>query len=119
MKDVSKREELSEAKRRKGRRQADPADPSRRSFLGKMGTAATVAMAAGAVALEPLVGGKHSVASASVVDYDSGARATASNKYRVNAAAADYIDVGVLPDNGDAALYADKSGSYSKALVHD
>ncbi len=92
---------------------------SRRSFLGKVGSVATVAMAAGAVALEPLVGGKHSLASASVADYDSGARATASDNYRVSAAAADNINVGVQPDNGDAALYADKSGSYSKALAHD
>src|SRR5262249_32021268 len=107
---------------KKGRRlgEADqPRDPSRRSFLGKMGTAATVAMAAGAVTLEPLVGGKHSIASASVADYDSGARVAASDTYRVNTATADNINVGVQPDNGDAALYADKSGSYSKVLAHD
>src|SRR5713101_507848 len=96
-----------------------PDNLTRRSFLGKAGGLATVAMAAGAIPLEPLLGGKHSVADASVVSYDSAARATASFNYRTTTATAEDINVGVQPDNGDATTFTDFSGSYSKALRHD
>lgn len=88
---------------------------SRRNFI-KVGS--TVAAVAAAVPLEPLFGGKESVAEASVVDYKSGARATASSDYRKSTAQAEKIDVGVQPDNGDASRFTDFSGSYSKALLH-
>ena len=89
---------------------------SRRNFVKG---AATVAAVAATVPLEPLFGGKHSVAEASVVPYGSGARATASFNYRTNTATVENIDVGVQPDNGDATTFTDFSGSYSKALLHD
>lgn len=96
-----------------------PATLNRRSFLGKTGTLATVAIAAGAIPLEPLLGGKHSVAEASVVRYNSDNREDASLDYRTATAKAEKIDVGVLPDNGDAARFSDHSGSWSKSLLHD
>src|SRR5207245_3537169 len=43
----------------------------------------------------------------------------ASLNYRTNTAIAENINVGVQPDNGDAAAFTDFSGSYSKALLHD
>src|SRR6266699_3580785 len=111
---------------KKGRRLAanadqprDPGDPSRRSFLGKVGGVAAVAIAAGSIPLEPLVGGRHSVAEASVVSYDSTARQAANLNYRTSTAQAEDINVGIRPDNGDATTFADFSGNYSKALVHD
>jgi hypothetical protein len=91
----------------------------RRSFLGKASGLAAAAMAAGAIPLEPLLGGKHSVAEASVVHYDSDKREDASFDYRTDTAKARKIDVGVQPDNGDAERFTDFSGSYSKALLHD
>jgi hypothetical protein len=114
-------EELSITSK-KGRRlgEADqPRDPSRRSFMGKVGGVAAVAMAAGSIPLAPLVGGKHSVAKASVVSYDASDRAGDSTEYRTSTAQAENINVGVLPDNGDATAFTDFSGSYSKALAHD
>ena len=124
--DKTEREELSITSK-KGRRLAanadqprDPEDPSRRSFLGKVGGVAAVAIAAGSIPLEPLVGGRHSVAEASVVSYDSTARQAANFDYRTSTAQAEDINnVGVRPDNGDATTFADFSGNYSKALVHD
>jgi len=106
----------------KGRRldeRSQPRDPSRRSFLGTLGGAAAVVMAAGSIPLQPLLGGKPSVADASVVSYGSGARAAASFNYRTSTAQAEDINVGVLPDNGDSTAFTDFSGSYSKPLVHD
>src|SRR5882762_5125951 len=123
--DKTECEELSITSK-KGRRLAasvdqprDPEDPSRRSFLGKVGGVAAVAIAAGSIPLEPLVGGRHSVAEASVVSYDSTARQAANFDYRTSTAQAEDINVGVRPDNGDATRFADFSGNYSKALVHD
>ena len=89
---------------------------SRRSFVKG---AVTVAAVAAAVPLEPLLGGKESVAEASVVPYGSAARANANFNYRTSTATAENIDVGVQPDNGDATTFTDFSGSYSKALLHD
>ncbi len=91
-------------------------DLSRRGFLRGV---ATMSMAAGAIPFEPLLGGKSSVAEASVVGYDPAARAAASFNYRTSAATAEDINVGVQPDNGDATAFTDFSGSYSKALSHD
>jgi len=96
-----------------------PADPSRRSFLGKAGGFTAMAVAASMVPLQPLLGGKESLAEASVAGYDSAARAAASFNYRTATAQADNINIGVLPDNGDATTFTDFSGSYSKALQHD
>src|SRR5712692_7193556 len=94
---VPEAEELSITSK-KGRplgKDDSPDSLTRRSFLGKAGGLATVAMAAGAIPLEPLIGAKSSVAEASVVSYDSAARAAASFRYRKNTATAEDINVGV------------------------
>src|SRR6267378_226405 len=75
----------------------DPEDPSRRSFLGKVGGVAAVAIAAGSIPLEPLVGGRHSVAEASVVSYDSTARQAANFDYRTGTDPPYDLDVLVIP----------------------
>src|SRR5882672_5041070 len=117
--DKTEREELSITSK-KGRRLAanadqprDPEDPSRRSFLGKVGGVAAVAIAAGSIPLEPLVGGRHSVAEASVVSYDSTARQAANFDYRTSTAQAEDINVGVRPDNGDATRFSALSANES------
>ncbi|MGH9949036.1 MAG: vanadium-dependent haloperoxidase [Pyrinomonadaceae bacterium] len=90
----------------------------RRRFLGHLTKTAAAAAVAGTVGIQPFLGGKSSAAEASVVPYNSGSRADRSFRYRRNVALAERIDVGVQPDNGDAARYSDFSGSYSKALLH-
>lgn len=93
---------------------------TRRAFMGQVGAAAGVAAATlGAIGLEPLVGGRESVAKASVIPYPVDARADASHHYRVSTADAEGIDVPEQPDNGDAKRFPDFSGNYSKALLHD
>src|SRR5438034_10119409 len=89
---------------------------NRRNFVKG---AATIAAVAAAVPLEPLLGGKGSVAEASVVDYNPALRANASFNYRKGMAQAEKINVGRQADNGDAARFTDFSCSYSKALLHD
>jgi hypothetical protein len=92
---------------------------SRRKFLGNVSGVAVAAVTAGAIGLEPLLGGKESVVEASVVPYSSEGREDQSLNYRVRTANAEKINVGQQPDNGDAARFTDFSGSYSKASLHD
>jgi hypothetical protein len=92
---------------------------SRRKFLGNVSGVAVAAVTAGAIGLEPLLGGKESVADASVVPYSSEGREDKSFNYRVRTTNAEKINVGQQPDNGDATRFTDFSGSYSKALLHD
>ncbi len=92
---------------------------SRRKFLGNVSGVAVAAVTAGAVGLEPILGGKESVADASVVPYSSEGREDKSFNYRVRTANAERINVGQQPDNGDATRFTDFSGSYSKASLHD
>jgi hypothetical protein len=96
-----------------------PENPSRRSFLGRVGKVAAVTATAGSIVLKPLLGGKDSVADASVVGYGSGNRASQSYNYRVSTAQAENINVGVQPDNGDFAQFTDFSAQFSKTLQHD
>jgi hypothetical protein len=93
--------------------------PNRRQFLGGVSTVAAAAATLGAIGLEPLVGGKNSVATASVVSYPVGKRADASLRYRTETAQAEDINVPEQPDNGDSKRFTDFSGNYSKALAHD
>src|SRR5882724_9826490 len=95
---------------------AVPGKVSRRTFVTG---AATIAAVAAAVPLKPLLGGKESVAEASVVDYNSSTRANASFNYRKEMAQAQKVNVGGQGDNGDAARFTDFSCSFSKALLHD
>jgi hypothetical protein len=100
-------------------RSGTPPSGSRRKFLGNVSGVAVAAVTAGAIGLEPLLGGKESVADASVVPYSSEGREDKSFKYRVRTANAEKIAVGQQPDNGDATRFTDFSGSYSKASLHD
>ena len=95
-----------------------PADNSRRSFLSKVGVGGAAAVALAAVPFEPLLEGKRGEAAASVVTYNASARAAASYNYRTRTAQNDYLNIGQLPDNGDAARFSDFSGSWSKCLPH-
>jgi len=85
-----------------------PSDSSRRSFLGKMGVGGAAAVALAAVPK----------ASASVVNYSSRSRAASSFGYRSQTAQNEFVDIGELPDNGDAERFSDYSGSWSKCLPH-
>ena len=78
---------------------------SRRNFVRGAATAAALA----AVPLEPFLGGKELRAEASVVGYNPPNRTAASFKSRLDAALTQKIDIGVLPDNGDSARFADHS----------
>jgi hypothetical protein len=93
--------------------------PSRRQFLGGVSGVAAAAVTLGAIGLEPLVGGKDSVAKASVVRYPVDGRADASLRYRIETAKAEDVNVPEQADNGDAKRFKDFSGNYSKALAHD
>jgi hypothetical protein len=88
---------------------------SRRKFVRGAATAAALA----AVPLEPFLGGKESRAEASVIGYNSANRAAASFQSRHDVAVAEKIGIGVLPDNGDSARFADHSAVWHKAILHD
>ena len=97
-------------------------DINRRSFLTRVGGVATAAATAGAlVTLEPIFGGKESVAEAAEIGpLDDTTRADASYNYRAAIATAERANPIVShPDNGDEALYADKCATFSKTLLHD
>jgi hypothetical protein len=96
-----------------------PANPSRRSFLGKAGGLTAMAIAASVLPLQPLLGGKESQADASVIDYKPSTRANDSDFFRKSTANSEHINLGILPDNGDAKAFSDHSGSWSKTLLHD
>src|SRR5215831_1538147 len=96
-----------------------PINTSRRSFMGKAGGLTAMAMAASMVPLEPLLGGKETRAEASVIDYAANTRSNNSFFFRKQAAQNEKNNVGVPADNGDAALFKDLSGTWSKVLLHD
>lgn len=85
---------------------------NRRKFL--QGAAVTAALAT-----VPLFGGKGSRAEASVINYRAPKRSNKSFQFRVDTAQAEKIDIGVLPDNGDGAKFADHSALWHKSIVHD
>ena len=86
------------------------ADRSRRAFLGRAGGLTAMAMAAGIVPLEPLLGGKTTEAEASDIVYSESNRSNNAFNYRKQEAQAEKISPPVAPDNGDFALYTDHSG---------
>ena len=95
------------------------ANRSRRSFLCRAGGLTAMAMAAGLVPLEPLLGGKQNQAEASDITYSESNRSNNAFNYRKQEAQAEKISPPVAPDNGDFALYTDHSGTWSKTLPHD
>jgi hypothetical protein len=96
-----------------------PIDRSRRSFLGRAGGLTAMAVAAGIVPLEPLLGGKQTRAEASDITYSESNRSNNAFNFRKQEAQAEKISPPVAPDNGDFALYTDHSGTWSKTLAHD
>jgi hypothetical protein len=93
--------------------------PNRRQFLGGVSGVAAAAATLGAMSLEPLFGGKESVADASVVSYPADRRADESLRYRIETAKAEDITVPEQSDNGDSKRFTDFSGNFSKTLAHD
>ncbi len=69
-----------------------PPSGGRRKFLGNVSSVAVAALTAGAIGLEPLLGGKESIADASVVPYSPEGRRNKSFNYRVRTANAEKID---------------------------
>jgi len=95
--------------------QPEKSKVSRRNFVKG---AATIATVTATIPLKPLVGGPGSTAEASTIPYEANKRTNDSFIYRRSVAQANKINVGVLPDNGDRALYTDFSALHSKALQH-
>src|SRR5215831_13089307 len=60
-----------------------PKGPNRRQFLSGVSGVTAAAATLGAIGLEPLIGGKDSVAKASVISYLVDRRADASLRYRI------------------------------------
>ena len=131
------KEECVEQKAPKYVDQNPPKSPSRRKFLSQVGatSAATIAAGAvGAVAIEPLLGTKRSLALATSGqqeqnrqdrnDHDHGEndRAEECLEIRKDAAQAAFRATPPNlqhPTNHDEALYANKAGSYAKGLPHN
>jgi hypothetical protein len=100
----------------------EPSNNKTSSNLGRrrfLKGAASAAVVSAIIPLEPLVGGKESKAEASVASYAAPNRANKSFEVRKAAANSEKIDLGVLPDNGDNALFSDHSGNWTKCLKHD
>src|SRR6202521_839877 len=101
-----------------------PRSESRRRFLGNVRGVAMAAATVGAIGLEPLLGSKYSVASAADDDHNgrsSGSeRAEKAAEIRIEAAKAERrIPTPPHTTNGDEERYADKCGTYTKALLQD
>lgn len=95
----------------------------RRRFLGASGAAAAATLAAGAVGLEPLLGSARSTAHASAVGArmnDRRNRAYAKrHQIAIDNKNAFHPNLAHPTNPDDDDLYADKRGSYSKALPHN
>jgi hypothetical protein len=101
---------------------AEPSNKKNSRALGRRGFlkgAASAAVVSAIIPLEPLVGGKESKAEAAVTSYAAPNRTNKSFEIRKAAANNAKIDLGILPDNGDNALFSDHSGNWSKCLQHD
>lgn len=93
-----------------------PSSTSRRAFIGTV--------AAGVVALPPLLSSKSGEARAQEVEPEAVSTGNKRRKQaanlRINVANAQRaLPIPAHPDNGDEALYATRIGSYSKGLKHD
>ena len=94
---------------------------SRRKFLGNVGGVAVAAVTAAAIGLEPLLGGKDSMARAEENGGLTGAaRAEESEEIRIHAANRERaVQIPNHPTNGDQNRYADQANTYTKCLPHD
>jgi hypothetical protein len=99
-----------------------PRSESRRKFLGDVRGVALAAAAAGAIGFEPLLGSSYSLAHA---DNDHGAsagseRAEKAAEIRLEAMKSDRkMSIPPHTTNGDEERYADKCGTYTKALLQN
>lgn len=95
--------------------------PSRRKFLGSIRGAAMAAATVSAIGLEPILGGKHSIAGAEENGGLTGAaRADESQEIRIDAANVERkVHIPNHPTNGDGNRYADQCNTFTKALPHD
>ena len=99
-----------------------PRSESRRRFLGNVRGVAMAAATVGAIGLEPLLGSNHSVASAANRDDRprGSERAEEAMEIRIEAAKAERrVPIPPHATNGDEERYADKCGTYTKALLQD
>jgi hypothetical protein len=101
-----------------------PRSGSRRKFLGNVRGVAMAAATVGAIGFEPLLGSRLSVASAASDDHDgrSGGseRGEKAEEIRIEAAKAERrVPSPPHATNGDEERYADKCGTYTKALLQD
>jgi hypothetical protein len=99
-----------------------PRSESRRRFLGNVRGVAMAAATVGAIGLEPLLGSKHSAASAAEADgrLRGSERAEEAEEIRIAAARAERrIPTPPHATNGDEERYADKCATYTKALLQD
>jgi len=101
-----------------------PRSESRRKFLGNVRGVAMAAATAGAIGLQPLLGSRHSVASAADRDGDGDSlaseRAEEAAEIRIETMKADRkIPIPPHTTNGDEERYADKCGTFTKALLQD
>jgi len=98
-----------------------PLSGSRRMFLGTVSSVAVAAATVGGIGLEPLLGGKHSIARAEQNGGLTGAaRADESQEIRINAANRERaVRIPNHPTNGDQIRYPDQANTYTKCLPHD
>src|SRR6202521_1626331 len=101
-----------------------PRSESRRRFLGNVRGVAMAAATVGAIGLEPLLGPKHSVARAADDDHNGRSsgneRAEKAAEIRIAAAKAERrVPTPPHTTNSDEERYADKCGTYTKALLQD
>jgi hypothetical protein len=96
-----------------------PRSESRREFLGNVSGAAAAAATVGAIGLEPLLGGKHSIARAEQNGGLTGAaHADEAQEIRINAAHQERaVHIPNHPTNGDQNRYADLANTYTKGLT--
>jgi hypothetical protein len=99
-----------------------PRSETRRKFLGNVRGVALAAATAGVIGLEPLLGSSYSLAHA---DNDHGEskgdeRAEEDAEIRIEAAKSESgVSIPPHTTNGDEERYADKCGTYTKALLQD
>jgi hypothetical protein len=99
-----------------------PRSESRRKFLGNVRGVAVAAATVGAIGFQPLLGSKDSLALADNDRRESKGdeRAEKGAEIRIDAAKAERkISIPPHTTNGDEERYADKSGTYTKALLQD
>jgi len=99
-----------------------PRSESRRRFLGNVRGVAMAAATVSAVGLEPLLGTKRSAASAAETDgrLKGSERAEEAEEIRIAAAKVERrTPTPPHKTNGDEERYADKCGTYTKALLQD